>query len=213
MRFLIGLFVALLATKLFNTIHPNLIVKYCVTPCEIFTLVLIGAIYKIPVTTFAVLITVGLLMSVVSDSLMMIEGKDLFLPAMATFSIVHILYIIAFAGAIPKTPSFPVYFISLFVIVASIIIYSIVVPGVPSVIMKVGLGVYLLLESCMVVLSIWQVQDGITSLAMIGGIMFWISDIVIGWNMFKSPILYSSTWVWSLYGIGQFLIAMSMMNR
>ncbi|ACX66869.1 YhhN family protein [Paenibacillus sp. Y412MC10] len=46
-------------------------------------------------------------------------------------------------------------------------------------------------------------------LAMLGSLLFVISDSILSWNMFVSDILYSNVWIMTTYYAAQFLIARS----
>jgi uncharacterized membrane protein YhhN len=143
----------------------------------------------------------------------MIDKEDLFIQGMCTFALTHIMYIMAFLSM----ESFNPY--RVFAMLSSIMIFAIslflykLLSKKMSKLMKIGMLIYILLESSMVSMTIAQSISGITFLAAIGGMGFLTCDLIIGWTTFRPDFRASDYLIWFTYGLGQYLIALSIVLR
>jgi len=158
------------------------------------------------------LILAGLGLSVIADSVLMIQGVDLFTHGLIFFLGTHIFYNIAFASGY----SFVWWdLVTVGVLLASMIFLVIMFyRGGRLGKMVVPVVVYILALSLIVFFTVNSVIRGMSTpalFAMCGAILFYISDAILGWAQFVKYFKLSNFFVWTFYAPGQLLIALSLL--
>lgn len=159
------------------------------------------------------LILAGLGLSLIADSVLMIQGVDLFTHGLIFFLGTHIFYNIAFASGY----SFVWWdLLTAGVLLASMIFLVIMFHrGGTLGKMVVPVIVYILALSLIVFFTVnGTINYGGTAhiLTMCGAILFYISDAVLGWAQFVKYFKLSNFFVWTFYAPGQLLIALSLLQ-
>ncbi|XP_067616624.1 lysoplasmalogenase TMEM86A [Eurosta solidaginis] len=147
-------------------------------------------------------ILLGLICSCVGDALLNI---NLFPHGMGAFAIAHIWYISAFGWKPLKLELGVIFYI------AGVVSVSIVFNRL-DVILAIGLPTYtaLLLTTCWRALALaLQCSSFIHNFCAMGTVVFLISDLLIGINMFLIAVPYSRLLIMSTYYLAQFAIAFS----
>ncbi|XP_051168920.1 lysoplasmalogenase-like protein TMEM86A [Leptopilina boulardi] len=156
--------------------------------------------------TFSRRILTGLVFSCIGDALLV--WPNLFTAGMAMFSIAQIMYIIAF-GFTPLNPS-----IGAVLYAGGALVTYILMPGLSG-ILAIGVPFYIMLLCTMAWRAIARVQffDELwtwTKLcSCVGSICFLMSDTLLGFNYFYSPIPYSRISIMLSYYAAQLGIALS----
>jgi len=154
---------------------------------------------------YQVLILFGLLVSLVGDIFLMLPG-DKFRAGLTSFLAVHIFYAFAFTQNVAVF-----YWVSLIpVIIVTATIY---------VLLQKNLGRFhmpVLLYMAVISFMTWQAtnrylnfRDSETMFALLGGILFLISDSILALNKFKRPFKEAQALILTTYYCAQFLIASS----
>lgn len=213
------LFVLVFAVKLFTTLAPMPSVrflKYIVTPLVLATLFALAAISfsKGPLNMFQTFILLGLVFGIIGDTQLMIDGEDLFLQGMLSFTLTQLMFIAAFSSTLYLVYNRAIV-VNVMLVLVFVAVYSYVsfFKNLGSV-MKAGIAFYTVIELVMVFCAVSQAHNGITSLAAVGGTLFLISDLLLAWKTFKNLKLPGGSFlVWLTYGAGQYLIVLSAVLR
>jgi len=159
------------------------------------------------------MILAALGLSLIADSVLMIERKDLFTHGLIFFLGTHIFYIINFS--------------EWYEFIWSDIAAGVILPGLMAFLVykfyKAGnLGTmmlpvigYITALSLIVFFSLNRALrfDDAASYLMAGGaILFYISDAILGWAQFVKFFRFTTLYVWFFYAPGQFLIALSLLH-
>jgi uncharacterized membrane protein YhhN len=157
------------------------------------------------------LIIAALGLSVIADSVLMAENPYLFAHGLIFFLATHILYIIVFSNWYEFTWSD---------IISGMILLGLMVFLVYRFYKAGNLGkmmipviVYVTALSLIVFFSVnGAVRNSSTVmiLRMCGAILFYISDVILGWAQFVKYYRFTTLYVWFFYAPGQYLIALSL---
>jgi len=157
---------------------------------------------------YKLLIIVGLLFSVTGDTFLLMKGNLWFMAGLFFFLIAHLVYIVAFLGK-------PKFSRKQFVAIVPIAIYAcLLLTGLHSGIFAVngkGYGsLWVPVVSYVVVISsmFWSTVISGNKFAIIGAILFLMSDSLLAWFVTPMPWL-GSYGVMITYYSAQFLIAKS----
>lgn len=152
------------------------------------------------------LVLAGLLFSAAGDVFLMLP-KDRFVPGLLSFLLAHLLYIAAFiepAGFLASP------LLALPFLLGAGLLLSILLPKAGS--LKVPVCIY---ATALAVMG-WQaasrwlaLQDDASLYAMIGAILFLLSDSVLAFNRFVRPFRAAETILLTTYFAAQVLIALS----
>ena len=152
----------------------------------------------------------GLLLSLVGDVLLMISLDRLFLPGLVAFLLAHIAYVIGFNTPVPEMS---VWGIALAVFiglggarVVRRIIDALAAQGQGR--MRMPILVYSIVISLMILSAMLKLTDvkweaGAALLVSLGAILFYISDIILAWNKFVSPLQHGRIYNIAAYHLGQ----------
>jgi uncharacterized membrane protein YhhN len=152
----------------------------------------------------------GILLSLVGDVLLMISLDKLFLAGLAAFLLAHMAYVIGFNIPLPV---FSAWGIILAVMVGlggtrviRRILDSLAAKGQYR--MRMPIIVYSAVVSLMLLSAMMKLMDftwgaGASVLVSLGAFLFYISDIILAWNKFVSPIQNGRIYNIAAYHLGQ----------
>ena len=152
----------------------------------------------------------GLLLSLAGDVLLLISPDRLFLPGLVAFLLAHIAYVIGFNIPVPEMS---VWGIALAVFiglggarVVRRIIAALAAQGQGR--MRMPILVYSIVISLMILSAMLKLTDvkweaGAALLVSLGAILFYISDIILAWNKFVSPLQHGRIYNIAAYHLGQ----------
>lgn len=145
-------------------------------------------------------LALGLVLSVLGDW----QGtQGNFLGQMGCFGVAHVAYICYFISRLRTKPDGK---LLAFTVIPCVIIGGIacwwVVPQVPAGVLQIGVTIYCLLILTMLWTSLLQ-KDWMFAL---GAALFVLSDFILAWNKFVSPIGYASWWIMVPYYGAQWML-------
>ena len=161
--------------------------------------------------------TLGLAFSLAGDVFLMLP-KDRFIAGLVAFLLAHVAYIIGFRPRVPSEPSVLLIALGLAVMVAlvSAQIYRRIAAGLRAKGKQRLLGpvlLYTLVISVMLVCAMLTLLSNrwypLHALAVsLGAALFYLSDTVLAWNRFVTPLRNGRLINMSTYHLGQLLIAL-----
>jgi uncharacterized membrane protein YhhN len=158
------------------------------------------------------MIMAALGLSLIADAVLMIENKDLFTHGLLFFLGTHILYIIVFSDWYQFLWSdIPAGLILLALLV--FLVYKFYKAGKLGT-MMIPVIVYVTALSLVVFFAVngaFRNGDSIAYLRAGGAVLFYISDVILGWTQFVKYYKFTTLYVWFFYAPGQFLIALSLL--
>lgn len=155
----------------------------------------------------------GLIFSLLGDIFLIPRGTRWFITGMGAFSLAHVFYILGFNATLPRTPYL---IIGIFGFLAGILIIFLTIDrfAITSEVNKFllpffkGYGVLVLAMATSALLCLarpgWSDLSAI--LAGIGGMLFFVSDLMIGLDKLDRRLPKYKFWIIFTYHIGQFLI-------
>ncbi len=160
------------------------------------------------------MIVAALGLSIIADSVLMVEKADLFTHGLIFFLLTHILYNIAFsAGYSFLLSDIPAGLVLLALMIFLVLKFK---QGGKLGNMMIPVIVYITALSLIVFFSVnGYLREPTTShaLCMAGAILFYISDAILGWAEFVKYFRFATFYVWTFYAPGQFLIALSLVMQ
>lgn len=152
------------------------------------------------------LIFAGLLFSAAGDVFLMLP-KDRFVPGLLSFLIAHLLYIVAFSA---HAGFFAAPLLALPFLLGAGVLLAILLPKTGTLALPVIVYSTALATMGWQAASRWQVlQDDASFYAMIGAILFMVSDSVLAINRFARPFRAAEVVLLTTYFAAQTLIALS----
>ncbi|MCR4765777.1 MAG: lysoplasmalogenase [Bacteroidaceae bacterium] len=147
-----------------------------------------------------VCMALGLLFSALGDW----EGtQGNFLGQMGCFGLGHMAYIGYFVSTFKTQPTYKQlisYFIPCFII--GFFAFVNVVPMAPTGIIRVGVSIYCVL----ILIMLWTALLHRDVWFALGATLFVVSDFILAWNKFVSPIDHASWWIMVPYYAAQWLL-------
>ncbi|MBM3182007.1 MAG: lysoplasmalogenase [Chloroflexi bacterium] len=152
----------------------------------------------------------GLLLSLAGDVLLMISLDRFFLAGLVAFLFAHVAYVIGFNTPVPEMS---VWGIALAIFiglggarVVRRIIDALAAQGQGR--MRGPILVYSIIISLMILSAMLKLTDvkweaGAALLVSLGAILFYISDIILAWNKFVSPLQHGRIYNIAAYHLGQ----------
>ncbi|MFW5862065.1 MAG: lysoplasmalogenase [Spirochaetota bacterium] len=206
---LIAFFVILLIRE-YVSFRKILTLKYITTPLVTCSIIFtcFQALNVQGIHYFSFMVMLGLLLSLVADTLLMIEEVNLFLQGLVYFLFAHVAYIAAFStGYVFYTWNIP---LALVILAAALLYYREIWKArgthyIPAL-------VYMIILGSMLFFAVTSLNNGINQRGLfltVGAVFFVLSDIVLGYNTFIRPIPHSTVLTWSLYAPAQMFIAIS----
>jgi uncharacterized membrane protein YhhN len=152
----------------------------------------------------------GLFFSMLGDMCLLSHSENLFLTGLVAFLLTHIFYLIGFKQQLlaPSAWSLVLIFVILLNAVRLLrrISASMRARGMNRLVYPVivyGLVISLMLFAAMSTLSDHNWDRGAAFLVSIGAFLFWISDLMLAWNKFVSPLKTGRLLNVAAYQIGQ----------
>lgn len=152
----------------------------------------------------------GILLSLLGDILLMISLDRFFLYGLITFLLAHVFYVIGFNIPIPGISAWSVILAILIgwggARVIRRILTSVAASG--NVRMSLPIIVYSVVISLMLLSAMIKLNDlswnaGASLLVALGAFLFYISDVILAWNKFVSPIQHGRIYNIAVYHLGQ----------
>ena len=149
----------------------------------------------------------ALIFSLLGDVFLMFSGENYFILGLGSFLTAHVFYILLYKK------QFQFSWIKTLPFLLSTLTYFLFIKGsIPSDLMIPVLA-YCLVITTMGIFAAGRVtSDNSYKMVLLGSILFIISDSLIAFNKFVSPLDFSSLWVMSTYGLAQFLIVIGWKN-
>lgn len=155
-----------------------------------------------PMSFYQKAILTGLVFSTLGD-VFLIKDKQYFVQGLVSFLIGHICYIVAF-WTNPNLPSL-LFYLAYIVFFLSILWKHLESLKIPVLIYSTAIA----LMSWLTLSRTIENHNHHTFHAFLGSFMFVISDSLLAYNKFKSPIPLSAIWILGTYFLAQWLIALS----
>jgi len=161
--------------------------------------------------------TVGLALSLAGDVFLMLP-KEQFIAGLVSFLLAHVAYTIGLAPKLPReAPALMIAAsLAIFIALAAGQIYRRVAGGLrasgktslraPVLLYTIVISVMLFSASLTLLTDRWSSMDALTICA--GAALFFLSDAILAWNKFVSPIRYGRVMNMISYHLGQLLIAL-----
>jgi len=212
-KIIVIIFIAFLIIKIITSLLNIKILKYIFTPLTTLSVMAVPLYLMFyNHNQYAVLITAGLIFSLIGDIFNMLEEGDQYNLQFGMFFFIftHIIYILAFL----KGYGFQYYQIAVIIIllVILLLLHILFNKNYNQLLIKLLIAPYMLLVSGTMIAAIGNLSNGITIynlLITIGSILFWLSDLILGFDAFFKKIKFNIAIVWGLYAPAQMLIALS----
>ena len=161
--------------------------------------------------------TLGLVFSLAGDVFLMLP-KEQFIAGLVSFLLAHVAYIIGLSPKLPQDlPSLLIAIsLAIFVTLTASQIFRRIAAGlqasgktnlrVPVLLYTVVISVMLFSAMLTLLSDKWSSVDALTVCS--GAVLFFLSDAILAWNKFVSPIRYGRLLNISSYHLGQLLIAL-----
>ena len=207
---LLGAFAAVLLLREFFSFRRLLPAKYLLTPLVTFCVILMAllAIHSSGMTRYSTFILMGLVLSLVADTLLMIEEINLFKHGLIFFLTAHCFYLGAFTIGYGFSP----WHIAVLLALCAGIFFFYRKIYRASGAHHVSVLVYMLVLGAMLFFALSHVGDaGSTRPVLLpaGAVLFVVSDVVLAINAFIKKIPHSTVLTWSLYAPAQLFFALS----
>jgi alkenylglycerophosphocholine hydrolase len=159
----------------------------------------------------------ALVLCLAGDVLLMLPG-NLFVPGLAAFLIGHVLFIVGLLQA-PSPPGVPPFSFSTAGLVAAAVVV-VAVEAAPGVLLLRSLLVRgeraLVLPVCVymvaiVTMVVLAVNVGVPAAAA-GAVLFLVSDTLLSWNRFVTPVAHGDLGVHVTYHLAQGLLVLSLLR-
>lgn len=136
----------------------------------------------------------GILLSLIGDVLLLSPDR-LFLPGLVAFLLAHIAYIVGFNSEVVVFGAWDVFLVAMILLAAFRILQRLILAlrskGMNGLILPVevyGLTISTMLFFAMRTIANSNWQTGEAGWVSIGAFLFYISDIILAWNRFVSPV-------------------------
>ena len=151
----------------------------------------------------------GLGFALLGDILLMIREADLFVPGLAAFLVMQIIYCLCFLSDLPKNAMSKALQTKLPFLAMALFLYLLLLPGLSDLTMKIAVAIYAYSIATMAWLALLR-KKGVSGksfkLVFAGALLFMFSDSCIAINKFLIPIPYNTIWVMCTYAAAQYLI-------
>ena len=152
----------------------------------------------------------GILLSLAGDVLLMISFDKLFLAGLVAFLFAHIAYVIGFNIPLPVFSMWGIVLAFMIGLGGTRVIRRILAllaaKGQDR--MRMPIIIYSMVISLMLLSAMMKLTDitwdaGASVLVSVGALLFYISDIILAWNKFVSPIQHGRIYNIAAYHLGQ----------
>lgn len=194
-------------TYIWSTYAGSQAQRYLLKPLTTALILALALILPEPVSPlYRSLIAVGILFSLGGDILLMLP-RNTFVWGLASFLVAHLFYIGAYLSRSGFHVTWPL--VAPFVLYAAGLLY-LLLPHTGSVRVPVIIyAVVLMLMGWQATESWWVMRDLAALLAMIGALLFIVSDSILALDRFRAPIPQRDLLIMSSYYSAQLLIAWS----
>ena len=187
--------------------------KYLLTPLVTVSIIFIPVIAagESGLNRYNLLIICALILSLVGDTLLMIEETDLLKYGMVYFLAAHVMYAAAFASEYTFR-GWNLVLLALFVSVAALHFKRL---SRTAGRLTIPVAVYVTAITVMIFLAVTQLNRGFTAgplMAASGALLFGVSDYLHSVNNFLRKIENSTVYTWLFYAPAQFLLAASTLS-
>jgi uncharacterized membrane protein YhhN len=152
----------------------------------------------------------GLLFSLAGDVLLMISLERMFLPGLAAFLLAHAAYVIGFNLPLPEFSAWGLFMALIIGLGGLRLIRRILVPleAAGQARLRLPIAVYGAVISIMLLSAMMKLSDLTWDAAAAvwvgsGALLFYISDILLAWNRFVTPIRHGRIYNIGAYHLGQ----------
>jgi uncharacterized membrane protein YhhN len=153
------------------------------------------------------LVVAGLLCSLAGDVFLMLPGERNFVPGLASFLVAHLLFIAAYRTR--GDFGFTWWLAALYLAYTAALLY-LLWPHIGAVRIPVVIYAAVLMVMGWQAAEMWLAwRDWSALAAMLGAVLFLLSDSTLALNKFRAPIAQSSVIIMSTYWAAQLLIAWS----
>lgn len=188
--------------------HDHDRLHYVLKPAT--TLLIAGIALAVPAPVsdlYRGLVIAGLLCSLAGDSFLMLPGDRYFVPGVASFLLAHLFYIAAYRSR--GGFGFTWWLAAIYLAYAVTLLY-LLWPHLGSLRIPVIIYAAVLMVMGWQAAEMWLTwQDWSALAALLGAILFLLSDSTLALNKFRAPIRQSSVIIMSTYWAAQLLIAWS----
>jgi uncharacterized membrane protein YhhN len=152
----------------------------------------------------------GLFFSLLGDVILLSPSEKMFLAGLLVFLLTHICYLIGFRQQMLAPSAWSLVLISVILLNAVRLLRRIVgsmrARGMNRLVYPVivyGLVISLMLYAAIATLSDHSWNVGAAILVSAGAFLFWISDLILAWNKFVSPLKIGRLVIVAAYQLGQ----------
>jgi uncharacterized membrane protein YhhN len=197
--FLKVIFFIVLAVEIyFSTTHQNNLVKFT-KPLLMPLLIFIAFQLNIKERN----LYIALFFSLLGDVFLMFGSELYFMLGLGSFLMAHLFYILLFKN------QFNFSLLKALPFAAATFGYFLFIKGGIGQNLLIPVSVYCIVITLMGIFAAGRKTNILSyNLVLLGSILFIVSDSLIAFNKFYSPLPASSFWVMSTYGIAQFLIVL-----
>ncbi|MCD9024733.1 lysoplasmalogenase [Cohnella silvisoli] len=189
----------------------NTMMRWILKPGTILLIIGLVATMRDVAKTYRNLVIAGLLLSAIGDCFLLLAGDKWFVLGLSSFLFAHVVY---FAAFVTRWQGLSFYRL---IALIPISVYSVwLLSGLHKGIYNGGdTGLWLPVLVYVIVISsmIWSAVISGSRIAVAGAIVFFVSDSLLAWNMFVSPIAGAGYGVMITYYAAQFMIAKSIESR
>jgi uncharacterized membrane protein YhhN len=206
-------FIAVFLLREFAALRRSRRFKYLLTPLVTVSIIFIPVIAAgdSGLNRYNALIICALILSLVGDTLLMIEETDLLKYGMIYFLAAHVMYASAFVSG--YTFRWWNLVLLAFLIIASVSHVKRISSAAGR--LTIPVAVYMTAIIVMIFFAVTQLNSGVTAASLMaasGALLFGVSDYLISVNNFLRKIENSTVYTWLLYAPAQFLIAASTLS-
>jgi uncharacterized membrane protein YhhN len=153
---------------------------------------------------------IGILLSVTGDVLLMISLDRLFLAGLVAFLLAHLAYLIGFNIPIPEISAWGLFLAVIVGLGSMRVMRRIIAPlaekgqarmRMPVIIYSAVISLMLLSAMLKLTDVAWNATAAV--LVSLGAFLFYLSDIILAWHKFVSPIQYGRIYNIGAYHLGQ----------
>ena len=188
---------------IYAKLRDNELLQFIFKPLTMIAIILLAFLNSSASMSFyQKAILAGLVFSMIGD-VFLIKDKQFFVQGLFSFLIGHICYIVAFWTS-PNLPS-AIFYAAYIAFFLTILWKHLGKLKIPVIIYSLAIAVM----SWMALSRTIENHNHHTLHAFLGSVAFVISDSLLGFNKFKSPVPLAHVWILATYFLAQWLIALS----
>lgn len=209
MVYVLGFYTLLVGALTAAELKERRIAQRILKPAAAFGFILIALMVGVSSSLYGQLILLGLVACAFGDVFLLSrQSQRLFLVGMVAFALGHFAYLTAFVTLNEPALSLGQIIASAIAILAGIAVFSWLKPHLPDK-MRLPVTFYVFIILIMVSNALRLPAQGPLLLAMIGAVLFAVSDVFVGRDRFVSPDPKNALAITPLYFGAQALIALS----